>query len=437
MKMNDTLQQGRYMWGLAEYLFPLCRSITGSGTLKTLEILQREIPSLTIHPVPSGSKVFDWSVPKQWEISEAYLEDANGVRIVDFANSNLHVVGYSTPVDTVLSLEELQGHLYSMVDQPDWIPYVTSYYKERWGFCMTQKMRDGLKPGNYHAVIRSRLFDGCLNYGEVLIPGETDEEILLSTYICHPSMANNELSGPVMIAALSKWLEALPHRRYSYRLVLVPETIGSITYLSRNAAYMKAHTAAGFVLTCVGDERAYSYLASRKGDTLADRAALNALRHLHPDYIHYSYLKRGSDERQYCSPGIDLPVCSVMRSKYGEYPEYHTSADDLTLVTPAGLQGCYDIYTYILHSLEENIYYRAVVPCEPQLGPRGLYPTESYKGSADAVRGMMDFLAYADGTKDLLEISDLIGVPMDELAAIARRLSQVGLLTKSYQKAED
>lgn len=410
------------MYQLAAELFPICRSITGEGTRLTLSHIKEKIPEMHIFEVPSGTKVFDWTIPNEWEIHEAYVEDSEGRRIIDFAENNLHIVGYSTPVDIIVSREELDRHLYSLPDHPDWIPYVTSYYKERWGFCIKQNQRNKLKDGNYHVVIKSRLFPGNLTYGELLIPGESEKEIFLSTYVCHPSMANNELSGPVVQTELAKWLLGRKRRKYSFRLIWIPETIGSITYLAKNLDVMKKNIIAGYNLTCVGDDNAVSYVASRKGNTLADIAAKNVLKFIAPDYKYYSFLCRGSDERQYNSPGVDLPICCVCRSKYHEYPEYHTSADNMSYISPQGLQKAYEIYVEIIESIEANAKYRCTVCCEPQLGTRGLYPTESFNRSSLSVQDMMDFIAYADGTLDLFEISEIINVPVSKLRKIAERL---------------
>lgn len=417
---------GEEMYAFAGRLFPIGRSLTGRGVRETLALIREQIPELKVQSVPSGSQVFDWTVPREWEISEAYIENEQGDRILDYRENNLHVIGYSTPVDRVVELEELLACIRVEEQQPDVIPYVTSYYSERFGFCMSKKQRDALKPGKYHIVIKSRLFDGVLNYGEVYLPGKSEKEVLLSTYICHPSMANNEVSGPVLTTWLAKWLRSMD-RSLSYRIVFVPETIGSIAYLSRNLEEMKTNTVAGYVLTCVGDDRAYSYLESRNGDTLADRALVNVLKSLHPDYVHYSYLERGSDERQYNAPGVDLPVCDFCRSKYGEYPEYHTSADDMTLISPGGLAGSYQVMRQVLHALENNFYYQVTCLCEPQLGKRGLYPTESRKGIYAEVKKLTNLIAYADGKRDLIGISDKIGVPVEELIPSARKLYESGL----------
>jgi len=418
---------GDSIYALAKELFPICRSITGNGVRKTLRILQAEVGMLEIHEVPTGQKAFDWEVPREWNIRDAYVIDPTGEKIIDFQQSNLNVVGYSVPVDKVVSLDELQEHLHSLPEQPNAIPYITSYYQERWGFCLTHTQRETLPPGQYRVMINSELEKGSLTYGEIILPGRVSEEVFLSTYICHPSMANNELSGPTVVTQIAKWLQTID-RHYTYRIVFIPETIGSIVYLSRNLDEMKQNIIAGYNITCVGDDRNYSYLASRQGDTLADRVAQHVLGHMHPEFTAYSYLDRGSDERQYCSPGVDLPVASIMRTKYGEYPEYHTSLDNLDLVSAAGLQGAYEVIRRCIECLEANETLRVTVRCEPQLGKRGLYPTLSTKRTAEMVRDMMNLLAYADGSRTLLEIADTIGVPMWELIPIVHRLKDEGLL---------
>ena len=424
---DGTMQAGQEMYEFAGKLFPIGRSLTGEGVRETLRLIKEQVPELQIHEVPSGTKAFDWTVPKEWEIREAYIEDGQGRRIVDYGRNNLHVMGYSAPINRYLDLEELLSYIKVEENQPEVIPYVTSYYSQKSAFCMSKNQRDSLKPDTYHMVIDSRLFDGVLNYGEILLPGASEKEVLLSTYICHPSMANNEVSGPVLAVWLAKWLKSLD-RRLSYRIVFVPETIGSIVYLSRNLARMKERTIAGFVLTCVGDDRAYSYLETRKGDTLTDRVMRNVLGFAHPEYRTYSYLDRGSDERQYNAPGVDLPVCDFCRSKYAEYPEYHTSADDMTLISPEGLEGSYEVMRQVLRALEYNRCYRVTCLCEPQLGKRGLYPSVSRKGIYEEVKKMTNLIAYADGTEDLIGVSTRIGVSVEELIPIVDQLYEAGLL---------
>lgn len=422
---------GQDMHNLCIELFPVCRSITGDGVRKTLQMLVEVYGNeINIHEVPTGTKVFDWTVPKEWNIKEAYIENSKGQRVIDFKNNNLHVVGYSLPVDKFVDLQELKSVVYTQPDQPDAIPYVTSYYKECYGFCMSQNQLDKLPEDTYHIVIDSELKEGSLTYGEIIIPGDTEEEVFLSTYICHPSMANNELSGPVVAIFLAKWLNLLVKRRYTYRIIFIPETIGAITYLSKNLQYLKEHVIAGFNLSCVGDNKTFSYVESRYGKTLADKAAKNVLSFYYPDYKTYSFLKRGSDERQYNAPGVDLPVCAICRSKYGEYPEYHTSKDDLELISSEGLLGAYEVYQQCIFALENNYSYKINVLCEPQLGKRGLYPTTSQKGTYDAVKAMIDFIAYADGSNDLIDISNIIGVPVQDLLIVVEKLKQVGLLIR-------
>lgn len=419
---------GEQMHALCRELFPICRSITGDGFRQSLAVLQARLPAMQIFEVPTGTRCFDWEIPREWNVRDAYLVDPNGKRFCEFGRSNLHLMGYATPFKGVVSLAELQEHLYTLPEQPDAIPYVTSYYKERWGFCLTQREREQLPEGEYEVFIDSELKDGSLTYGELILPGESDKEVFLSTYLCHPSMANNELSGPVVTTFLARWLMEKEKRKYAYRIIFIPETIGALCYLSRNLEAMRENVVAGFNVTCIGDDRAYSYLPSRQGDTLADQAARHVLGHLHPEFIRYSFLDRGSDERQYCSPGIDLPVCSVMRSKYGCYPEYHTSLDDLTLVTPAGLAGGFEALQKVIECLEGNERFKTTVYGEPQLGKRGLYPTLSTKRSGAVVRNMMNFLVYCDGTKTALDIADLIGVPLWELSETIDTLKREGIL---------
>ena len=417
------------MYDLAERLFPICRSITGNGFRESLEIIREVLPEIQVTEVPSGTQVFDWTVPKEWNIRGGWIRRKSGETIVDFKNSNLHVMGYSLPVHATVSREELLEHVYTMPEQPEWIPYVTSYYKERWGFCMSEKQKQTLTDDEYEVLIDSTLEDGSLTYGELILPGETQDEILITTYLCHPSMANDELSGPCVQTELVNYLKSLPKRRYTYRLIWNPETIGSITYLSRNLETLQQHVKAGFVLSCVGDNRTYSIVSSKYADTLADRVLENVLKFHYPEYKHYSFLERGSDERQYGSAGVDLPVCGFCRSMYREYPEYHTSADNMDLISPEGLQGAYEVMVKVVNALENNYVYQMQCKCEPQLGKRGLYPTISRKGVYDAVRTMQHFTAYADGRNDLIGISNILNVPVDELIPLKEKLMEHQLLS--------
>lgn len=415
-----------HRWALD--LWPLHRSLTGDGVRTTLAYLQGLLPDLKVHEVPSGTQAFDWTVPDEWNLREAWVEDSSGRRVIDTAWTNLHLVGYSEPFDGVVSRQELLDRLHTLPDQPDAVPYVTSYYCRSWGFCLAHRDLERLGDGPFRVLIDTTLEPGHLTYAELVIPGDTTDEVLLSTYVCHPSMANNELSGPVVATAIARWLQTLPSRRYTYRLVIIPETIGSILYLSRNLDYLREHVVAGWVLTCMGDNRTYSYVPSRLGGTLADRVSLQVLRDRGP-FDEYSFLDRGSDERQWCSPGVDLPVCSVMRSKYREYPEYHTSLDDLEyVVTPEGLQGGLDVMKNCITLLEANFRYRAILPCEPQLGRRGLYPTTSIKGRAGDSRKMVNIIAYCDGEHDVLDLCARTRLPWDEVAAILKRLEAAGVV---------
>lgn len=421
--------QGQEIYKLAERLFPINRSITGDGVRETLRIFREHLPDLKIYEVPTGTKVFDWEIPKEWQVRDAYIADETGRRVVCFKKCNLHLVGYSAPVDRVVDLNELKEYVYTQPDQPDLIPYVTSYYQERYGFCMSQNQLDSLQPGNYRMVVDSELKQGSLTYAELIIPGQTTEEVFFSSYVCHPSMANNELSGPCTLVALAKWLGSMPERRYTYRLVFIPETIGSIAYLSRNLEVMKKKLLAGFNVTCVGTAGEYSYIASRYGNNLADRVLTNVLSFHAPDYRSYSYLDRGSDERQYCAPGVDLPLCVFCRAKFAEYPEYHTSADNLALISPEGLQGSLEVLRKCVVVIENNRKHKINCLCEPQLGKRGLYPNLSQKGSYDGIAAMMNFIAYADGTNDLIDISNRIKVPVEALLEKIKLLQASDLLT--------
>lgn len=408
---------GNQIHKFAKELWSINRSITGYGVRETLAKIKKEhLPYLNIKSVPSGAKVFDWVVPPEWHVSKAYIIAPDGKKICDFSVNNLHLVGYSIPFRGRMKLEELQKYLHSLPEQPNAIPYITSYYEERWGFCLTQEQRNALDDGEYEVVVDSKLFAGQLNYGELILPGKSDQEIFLSTYICHPSMANNELSGLTVATFLAKWLSELKIRRNTYRLIFIPETIGSIAYLSKNYIHLKKKVFAGFNISCVGDDRSYSYLPSRNGNTISDKVAKHVLKWTDPNYISYTWLDRGSDERQYCAPGIDLPIASISRTKYGEYPEYHTSLDNLdNVVTPKGLDGGYWALRRALELIENNNIYKANVLCEPQMGRRGLYPTLSKKNSGNQKNLIMNLLSYCDGENSLIDIAENINLPAWDL----------------------
>jgi aminopeptidase-like protein len=416
------MELGEEMYDWARQLFPICRSITGSGVRQTLNFIKNILPDLQIKEVPSGFQAFDWTVPDEWEIKNAYIADDSGNVLVDFKLNNLHVMGYSTPVNGWFTLDELSDHLYSLPNLPDTIPYVTSYYKRNWGFCLTQNQRNNLKAGKYRVLIDSTLKPGVLNYAELILPGYEAKEIFISTYICHPSMANNELSGPVLATAIARCLSNKAGRRYTYRFIFIPETIGSITYLSMHHELLRKRVIAGFNLTCVGDNRTYSLMPSIDGDTLTDKVALYALTSEGIDFTKHIFLERGSDERQYCWPGIDLPVVSIMRSKYHTYPEYHTSDDNLSLISQEGLLGSFRIHMNCLKTLELDQIYIPTVLCEPNLGKRGLYPTTSTLDNKEFSRDLINFLVYCDGKRSLLDIAIIINKPIGYVELLISKL---------------
>jgi aminopeptidase-like protein len=417
-------------------LWPICRSLTGNGFRRSLDILSEIVPYERFE-IPTGTKVFDWTIPNEWNIEAGWIENERGARIIDFVDNNLHVLGYSTPVDQWLTLDELQPHLHSLPDQPDAIPYLTSYYKERWGFCLTDRQRQSLKPGRYRAVIRSTLEKGSLTFGHCILPAtepDSGKEVLLSTYLCHPSMANNELSGPLVMTSVAEALRRLSNRRFTYRFIVAPETIGAIAYLARFGREMKERTIAGYVVTCCGDDRTITYKKSRGGDSLTDRITLHELSQYERQYQVVDFFPSGSDERQYCSPGFDLPVGSLMRSMYGRYPEYHTSLDNKAFISFAALRESIGLYLRMILAIEANRTYRTLVPYgEPQLGPRGLYPSlGSQKQTSQFVDRMMWLLNQSDGTNDLSAIAAKAGCSILDLSPIADLLVQKQLLALEH-----
>ena len=414
IKENDSLNIAQYdknklkIYKLKEQLFPICRSITGNGLRESLKIISKEIP-LNILEIPTGTKAFDWEVPKEWNIKDAYVKDLKGNKIIDFKKSNLHILGYSTPFQGIISHEELMEHIYTLPEIPEAIPYLTSYYKERWGFCLEHQRLKELNQDKYEIFIDSELKNGSMSIGEGFIKGKIDKEVLLSTYLCHPSMGNNELSGPIVQTLLYNWLlERKDKLKYSYRFLYLPETIGSITYLSLFGENLKKNVVAGYVINCIGDRGKFTYKKSRQGNSLADKAALNILNNLNEDFNLYEWFPAGSDERQYCSLGFNLPIGSLMRSMYGTYKEYHTSLDNLDFIPLEELYKSFEIYKKILMNIEINEKLEAVHKnCEPKLDKRGLYPTlGSQKETTDSIKKRMYLWAFSDGYNDVIEIAN-------------------------------
>ena len=401
-------QIGGKIFRLAEELWPLNRSITGAGLRNTLKILKRENNELKILNFKSNSKVFDWKVPLEWVIKDAYILAPDGKKICDFKKNNLHLVQYSHSINKTLTLNELKKNIHYLKKQPKAIPYVTSYYNKKWGFCLEYNKFKKLKKGNYKVLINSFFKKGYLNIGEIILKGKTSKEVLLSTYICHPSMANNELSGPVVLSQIIKWLKSFS-RKYTYRIIFVSETIGSISYLSKNYKALQKKTIAGFNLSCLGDERAYSFMPSRNGQTISDKVALRVIKSKDKNFKFYDWSQRGSDERQYCSPGIDLPIASLMRSRYGEYKEYHTSLDKLgTVVSKRGLEQSYNLIKECIMIIENNFRPKSKILCEPFLSKRNLDP--KFTSKAGFRSKVTDVLTWCDGTNDYLDISNKSGV---------------------------
>ena len=420
---------------IAKYtLFPICRSLTGNGIRKTLDIIKKEFPSLKIHKVKSGTKVFDWNIPPEWNVNDAFILDKNNKKIVDFNNSNLHLVGYSTPLNQFITKKNLFKHLHSLPKQPGSIPYITSYYKKYWGFCLNhkEKLQFDKKYKNsdkFKVVIKSNLNSkGNLNYGELVLKGKSKQEILISTYVCHPSMANNELSGPIVSMGLINYFSKRKNLGKTLRFLFIPETIGSITYLSKNLSYLKANIIGGFNLSCIGDERQHSCMFSKYGNTPSDRSIVEAYKKLKIKFKRYSFLERASDERQYNSPGIDLPIASIFRTKYGKYPEYHTSLDNFDLVTKKGIQGGFNVAKEAIKILTQKIIPKNRILCEPQMGKRGLYPRLSTKDLKKIIRNYMSFLQYADGKNDLKSIAKILNISSHETKKIYKILKKNNLI---------
>lgn len=418
---------GEGLYEFVEQLFPIARSITGDGVRETLARIGERVP-LEVHEVPSGTRVLDWTVPKEWNIREAYIRDPQGETVVDFRESNLHVVGYSTPVQTRLSLEDLTTHIHTLPDHPDWIPYRTSYYQEAWGFCMRHRRLEGLTAGEYEVVIDSTLEDGSLTYAECYLPGESTDEVIISSHICHPSLANDNTSGLAVATFLAQTL-AKRTRRYSYRFLFLPATIGSITWLARNEENLQ-RVRYGLVLAGVGDAGDLHYKRSRRGDADIDRAVQHVLRHEAEGSAVEDFVPYGYDERQYCSPGFDLPVGCLMRTPWGQYAEYHTSADNLEFVRPESLADSLAKCLGVIEVIEGNRTYRNLSPKgEPQLGRRGLYDAVGGRvGKRDRVLALLWVLNLSDGQHDLLDIAERADMRFGLIRWAADALLENGLL---------
>jgi aminopeptidase-like protein len=424
LNLNDL---GQDMVRLVSKLYPICRSITGNGLRETLNIIKEKIP-LRVYEIPTGTKVFDWTVPKEWNIKDAYVKNSDGDRVIDFNESNLHVMSYSIPVRSKFKLDALKSHLFSLPDHPDWIPYRTSYYNETWGLCLKHRQLSQLKEDEYEVVIDSSIEDGYLTYGEYFIQGSTSDEILISTHICHPSLANDNLSGIAVCALLARIMSGVAPR-YSYRFLFIPGTIGSITWLSLNQERIR-HIKHGLVAACLGDDGGFTYKRTRSGRTEVDRSVEHVLRFLGKDSRVIDFFPYGYDERQYNSPGFNLPVGCLMRTPNGQYPEYHTSADDLTLVKSSNLGESLLTYLKVFSVLEGNRKYVNLNPkCEPQLGSRGLYDVIGgrYDGR-EFQMAILWVLNFSDGSNTILDIAERASIPFDLAQQAAEVLLKVNLL---------
>jgi aminopeptidase-like protein len=428
LDQKDLTKIGGELRAFAAELYPICRSITGDGLRRTLALIQNRIP-LQISEVLTGTPVFDWTVPKEWNIRDAYIKDSSGKKVVDFRNCNLHILNYSTPVHATLPLSELKAHLFTLPEHPDWIPYRTSYYKPDWGFCLSHNQLTALKDGNYEVCIESSLEDGHLTYAECYLPGASTDEVLISCHACHPSLANDNLSGLTVATSLAELLSGRD-LRYSYRFLFIPGTIGAITWLARNRQNI-GRIRHGLVLTGIGDADGFHYKKSRRGNAEIDQAVAHVLRHTGGPSEILEFAPYGYDERQYCSPGFNLPVGCLMRSVWGTFPEYHTSADNLDFIQPSQLAGSLRVCAAVVDVLEENRRYRNLNPyCEPQLGKRNLYRSTGGEAIGREINARLWVLNLSDGDHSLLDIADRSGMPFSTISAAAELLLKSGLLSE-------
>jgi len=415
------------MFSLMTKLFPICRSITGNGNRETLKIIQEIIP-INIFEVESGTQVFDWTVPNEWNIKDAYVMNSKKEKIIDFKKNNLHILNYSIPVNLTCNLEELKKHLYTLPNYPNFIPYLTSYYKNNWGFCISYNNYLKLKDDTYHVVIDSELKHGSLTYGELIIKGQTEQEILFSTYICHPSMCNDCLSGIVVNTYLAKYILSL-NNKYTYRFVFVPETIGSIVYLHKNLDIMKKNIIGGYTITCCGDNGDFTYMKTRLENQLTDRVTLHVLNNSNIKFKIRDFMMAGSDERQYNYPNIDLNIGSLMRTKYQEFPEYHTSGDNLNFNSEKNLQETYDMYIKCINIFEHNDKYMVNTTCEPHLSKYGLHSDIGGNKIFNDSSLILQFLYYCDG-RDLLSIAEKIKIHIWNLYELSSTLLEKNIIKK-------
>jgi aminopeptidase-like protein len=422
-----TTPAGGEIYALCEELYPICRSITGDGLRETLRIIARHLP-IEVVEVPSGTPVLDWTVPPEWNVRDAYVADASGRRVIDFRRHNLHVVNYSTPIAARMPLAELRPHLHTLPDHPDWIPYRTSYYAESWGFCLTQRALDALPDGEYEVRIDSTLAPGHLTYGELVLPGEIDDEILISTHVCHPSLADDNLSGIALSVFLARALQARGGRRHTFRFLYAPGTIGAITWLAKNRE-RAARIKHGLTLTCLGDAHPFTYKRTVAGRAAIDRAAAHVLGHAGLPHQMIDFFPYGYDERQYGSPGFRLPVGSLMRGRHGQFPEYHTSADNLSFISPERLAESAQVLSQIVGVIEGDRRYRNLQPYgEPQLGKRGLYRAMGGTSIPDLQFAMLWVLNLSDGEHSLLDVAERSGLRFESIRAAADLLREHALL---------
>lgn len=414
------------IYDLVEKLYPICRSITGDGVRETLSVINNNIP-IQIYEVPTGTKVFDWTIPDEWNITEAFIEDLDGNRIIDFNNSNLHVVNYSSPIDQIISFEELKPHLHTLPEHPDWIPYRTTYYTENWGFCLSHNDLQKMNKKKYRILINSNFKKGSLTYGEYFKQGEINDEVLISTHICHPSMCNDNLSGIAVAAELGKYLSNIT-TRYSYRIIFIPATIGSITWLAKNED--KLHQIKyGIVAALLGDKGIFNYKKSRNGNSKIDKIVEYVLSKGNYEYNLHNFTPYGYDERQFCSPGINLPMGTLMRTPNKQFAEYHTSADNLSFISGESLKESLNLFKDIVNLIENNQKYINLFPKgEPQLGRRGIY--NSIAGNISEIEyALLWILNYSDGQHDLIDISVLSEIDILTLGKAANLLLNNKLIT--------